>query len=331
MLQAAEELVSTVEAFQDELVIEESMNEQTPFAVAVASYQNQLDRLREGLQLLLAGDEASVTWWDPEEQSVWTLPREYGDALHMELLSKDIPVIFTSATLANGLDFSYMQHITGAQDAMHSQAEVPFDLEEQVLAFVALDTSSEHSCEEAASNKVRDLLLTTGGKTLVLCSSAGDVSALRKSLDTKTLPFRVFWEGDSERGKLIEQFRSDKSSVLIGSGFWEGVDVPGESLSQVLIHSLPFPQPDPLVEARRREAREKGLDPFATIDTPAMLIKLRQGFGRLIRSQADRGIISVLDSRPGTDTHNYVLKAIPRGVRITHLLEELKELSRGLF
>lgn len=323
VLQAAQDLSRAVELFQDELVIEESMNEGTPFAVALGSYQNQLDQLRQGLHLMLAGDD-SVTWWEPEEQSVWTLPREYGDSLHNELLSRDIPVIFTSATLASGNDFSYMHHITGARNPLHSQSEVPFDLEAQVTAFVPLDNHRDAKGVTATA-MVKDLLMTTGGKTLVLCGSPGDVTTLKDNLDTKALPFKVFWEGDSDKGKLIEKFRANTTSVLIGSGFWEGVDVPGDSLSQVIVFTLPFPQPDPLLEARRREAKEKGLDPFAIIDTPAMLIKLRQGFGRLIRTKSDTGIISVLDSRPNSATHDLVLQAIPRGVKVVHSLEELKK------
>ena len=144
------------------------------------------------------------------------------------------------------------------------------------------------------------------------------------------MPYRLLWEGQASRTKLLDDFRSDTNSVLVGSGFWEGVDVPGESLSQIIVLTLPFPRHDPLVEARRREAREKGMDPTEIVDIPSMLIKLRQGFGRLIRTSVDRGLISVLDSRPNTETFARVLEAIPKQIEVTHDIAVARERTRKL-
>lgn len=330
LMDASRLLDSVIESFQDELMIEESMNEQTPYAVALASHQDRLDQLRQGLKLLQSGEEHSVAWWEPDDSSAYIIPREYSQQLHTELLSKRIPVLFTSATLAAGKSFDYMHHITGAVDAIHSQVGVPFDLHDQVAFYVALDLPHNDDYLRSAAIRVKELLAITEGRTLILCSSPVDTHSVVSHLSKQGLPYRLLWEGQASRTKLLDEFRSDVSSVLVGSGFWEGVDVPGESLSQVIILSLPFPRHDPLVEARRREAHEKGMDPTETVDTPSMLIKLRQGFGRLVRTSVDRGLISVLDSRPNTDTFARVLEAIPKQIEVTHDIAEAKTRTQKL-
>lgn len=330
LLDVARLLESVVEAFQDELMIEESMNEETPYAIALSSHQDQLDRLRQGLKLLQSGEEHSVAWWEPDDSSAYVIPREYSQQLHTELLSKHIPVLFTSATLAAGKSFDYMHHITGAVDAIHSQVGVPFDLHEQVACYVALDLPHNDDYLRQAALRIKELLSITEGRALILCSSPVETRNIVALLSKQDLPYRLLWEGQTSRTKLLDEFRSDTTSVLIGSGFWEGVDVPGESLSQIIVLTLPFPRHDPLVEARRREAREKGMDPTEIVDIPSMLIKLRQGFGRLIRTSVDRGLISVLDSRPNTDTFARVIEAIPSQIEITHDITEAKERTRKL-
>ncbi|MBS3949252.1 MAG: ATP-dependent DNA helicase [Peptococcaceae bacterium] len=330
LMDAAQLLSNVVEAFQDELMIEESMNEQTPYALALASHQDRLDQLRQGLRLLQSGEEHSVAWWEPEDSSAYVIPREYSQQLHTELLSKHIPVLFTSSTLAAGKSFDYMHHITGAMDAIHSQVGVPFNLHEQVACYVALDLPHNDDYLRSAAIRIKELLAITEGRTLILCSSPVDRSNIVAHLSQQDLPYRLLWEGQASRTKLLDEFRSDTTSVLVGNSFWEGVDVPGESLSQIIVLTLPFPRHDPLVEARRREAREKGLDPTETVDVPSMLIKLRQGFGRLIRTSVDRGLISVLDSGPNTETFDRVIEAIPKQIEVTHDLAEAKERTRKL-
>lgn len=323
LMEAAEALVSAINALQDELIIEESMSEGTPMEWVLAYYQELLDRYLQVLKLLLQGDEQTVTWWEPRESSAWVIPRVFSHALKDQLLAKRLPVIFTSATLAVGQDFSYMHQITGAKEAIHSQVGVPFELDKQVVAYVPEDLQPGTEYPERAAARIEELLHLTQGKTLILCSSVVEVQQMRHTLEKRKLPYRFLWEGDAHRSKLVEDFRKDISSVLIGSEFWEGVDVPGEALSQVIIASLPFPRHDPLVEARRRDALADGLDPFTIIDLPTMLIKLRQGFGRLIRTATDRGLISVLDSRPGAKTHQLILDAFPKGVPVVSSLDEV--------
>jgi len=320
-----------LEKLQDELVIEESMNEETPYAVAVASYQDRLDLFRQGLSLLQAGTEHGVAWWEPEDSSAYVIPREYAQRLHTDLLSQQLPILFTSATLAAGKSFAYMHHITGTHTALHSQVGVPFALEEQVCCYIATDVIHNDDYMKYAAQRIARLLEITKGRALILCSTVVDVALLRSQLSTMSLPYPLYYEGDASRAKLLDNFRASLESVLIAYSYWEGVDVPGEALSQVIIATLPFPHHDPLVEARRNEAQEMGLDPTHTVDIPAMLIKLRQGFGRLIRSSADRGLISIVDSRPGTTIHPHILEAIPSQIVVVYDLSKVKDLARKIF
>lgn len=117
---------------------------------------------------------------------------------------------------------------------------------------------------------------------------------------------------------MVRRFREDVSSVLVGVTFWEGVDVPGESLSCVIIPRLPFPAHDPLIAERRQQAEAAGEDPFAAVDLPEMLLKLKQGMGRLIRTAEDRGVVALLDtSYIGTAWEGPVEEALPAGAERT--------------
>ena len=141
------------------------------------------------------------------------------------------------------------------------------------------------------------------------------------------LPFPLLVQGAEPRATLIDRFRATPGAVLLGTGsFWEGVDVPGDALSLVVIDKLPFaPHTDPLVAARMRRIEERGGDPFDEIQVPAAAIALKQGFGRLIRRRDDRGIVAVLD--PRIVTRNYgraFLTSLPAGLPRTSVLEQVR-------
>lgn len=125
---------------------------------------------------------------------------------------------------------------------------------------------------------------------------------------------------------MLETFRQDVSSVLIGTTFWEGVDVAGQALSCVIIPRLPFPAHDPLIRERRRQAAEMGQAPFLAVDVPEMLLKLKQGVGRLIRTAQDRGILAVLERpSPLEPWSRAVATVLPEGAERTHDLDRVAE------
>jgi ATP-dependent DNA helicase DinG len=177
----------------------------------------------------------------------------------------------------------------------------------------------------AAAARTLELLAITSGRAFLLFTSH---RALREAATRlAAMPFPRLVQGDAPRAGLIDRFRATPNAVLLGtSSFWEGVDVPGDALSLVVIDKLPFaPHTDPLIAARMQAAADAGLDPFATIQLPAAAIALKQGFGRLIRRRDDRGIVAILDGRVVTRGYGRVfLDTLPVGLVRSSALEQVR-------
>jgi ATP-dependent DNA helicase DinG len=234
--------------------------------------------------------------------------------------------VFTSATLAAAGDFTYTRARLGLDDADELMVASPFDYERQALLYVPRDLPpTSDGFTPAVAERVRELLAITAGRAFLLFTSH---RALREAATLlAALPFPRFVQGDAPRATLIERFRATPSSVLLGTGsFWEGVDVPGDALSLVIIDKLPFaPHTDPLVAARMQACAEVGIDPFEQIQLPAAAIALKQGFGRLIRRRDDRGIVAILDGRIVTKAYGRVfLDTLPAGLPRTSSIEQVR-------
>jgi ATP-dependent DNA helicase DinG len=146
--------------------------------------------------------------------------------------------------------------------------------------------------------EVTALCRISAGRALVLTSSYRTLEAVAAGIRGR-IPYQILVQGEAPRERLLERFRNEVASVLVAtSTFWQGVDIPGESLSLLVIDKLPFAAPgDPLVEARCERIARQGGDWFREYALPAAVLQLRQGFGRLIRSHADRGVVAILDPR----------------------------------
>lgn len=219
-----------------------------------------------------------------EGADLWTVPRHPVSLFGKDRLSPATPVIFSSATLAP----EYEAFVLRIKQFEASRVGVPFDLGEQALAYQPSQDGDE-------VRQVIDVLSASQGRALVLLNSLAEVRRYREALAGVTLPWPLMFEGEGDRGAQLERFRQEIPSVLFGASFWEGVDVPGEALSACIIPQLPFPEHDPLIRERREQAAAAGLDPFEAVDLPEMLIKLKQGAGRLIRTARDRGVLALLD------------------------------------
>ncbi|MEG0951841.1 MAG: helicase C-terminal domain-containing protein, partial [Niameybacter sp.] len=160
------------------------------------------------------------------------------------------------------------------------------------------------------------LLKENGGRALVLTSSLHEVRSIRKALQGQHFPFEMIWEDQGDRGYLVRKFKEEETSVLIGAHFWEGIDVPGDALTLLVVWDLPLHISDPLIEVQRKEAKEQGLDSITTVDYPEMALKLKQGCGRLIRTEDDKGAIVILDPVIGTPWESYVMGALPQGAKV---------------
>jgi len=245
--------------------------------------------------------------------------------LDKHLFSKELPVVFTSGTLSDEGDFGYLMRTLGLRNPARSTVGSPFDIEEQVVVYLP-QPSFEVTESAKFSLKIKQLLCLlkdNGGKALILASSLKEVRKIRKEISGYELSFEVLWEDKGERGYLVQKFREEVTSVLVGSSFWEGIDVPGESLSLVVVWQLPFPSTDPLIEMRRKESEEEGMNPIIAVDYPEMGLKLKQGCGRLIRTKDDRGVIAVMDQVLGTPWEKVVMRALPRGAKIKFFEKEV--------
>ncbi len=210
-------------------------------------------------------------------------------------------VIFTSATLAAQGRFDYFRRQVGLApelEVLEARYPGPFDYRRQaaLVAPEGMPDPNDPAFLPAAAQAVRDLAEVTGGRAFVLCTSVRNMLGLRRAL--ADLPWQILLQGERPKHRLLTAFRRQPSVLFATQSFWEGVDVPGQALSLVVIDRLPFAPPtDPVVAARVRALAEAGRDGFAELQVPAAALALRQGFGRLIRSRADRGLVAVLDPR----------------------------------
>ena len=260
--------------------------------------------------------------------AVKAVPLDASGLLREHLLSSAKSVIFTSATLSVGGDFSYFKHALGLDEFEEShrvetlQVGSPFNYKKQVTLFLPKTMPHPRREEEGYTRAVIDYtrasLKASHGKAFVLFTSFRMLKqvteALRRDLDEMDITLLVQGEEGWDRTRLLKVFREDVNSVLFGvNSFWEGVDVPGEALSNLIITKLPFQVPEgPLVEARHARLKEQGLEPFQVESLPEAVLRLKQGFGRLIRTSTDVGTVTILDPRVTSERWGRVfLKALP--------------------
>ena len=225
-----------------------------------------------------------------------------------KLLFIDKNVILTSATISCSQNGTPMEKYEYFLDSIHFPTNAmvsepkrsPFDYKSNAMLYCSVvlpmpkhDKKEEY--REASIDEILKLLEITQGKTLILFTARSDMEYVYKKLSNIHLPYKVMIQGsNSSQTHLLKDFRSNVNSVILGTGvYWEGINVEGRSLSQVIIYKLPFPYPDPIINCKMTEAA----DPLMEVVVPEMIIKLRQGVGRLIRSENDKGIISILDPR----------------------------------
>jgi ATP-dependent DNA helicase DinG len=213
--------------------------------------------------------------------------------------------IFTSATLAVRSNFSHYIAQMGLEQAETGFWESPFDYGQQALLYVPQDMPEPNSSIYAAAVAAAafPVIKASGGRAFMLCTSLRamrEIHALLKdALESEGLNFPLLLQGESSRSELLERFRALGNAVLVGSqSFWEGVDVRGEALSVVIIDKLPFAPPDdPVLAARIDKMNAEGRNAFMEYQLPYAVITLKQGAGRLIRDETDRGVLMICDPR----------------------------------
>ena len=276
----------------------------------MARARSSVGSLLADIEALAATDDTSVVWVEGSARDpvLRSAPLDVGELLGDRLWSERTAVL-TSATIPESLP----ARLGLAPDSVDRvDVDSPFDYGSNGLLYCAMDLPDPRSdgFDEAAAADLAALVDAAGGRTLGLFTSWRAVDLMAPLLRA-ALPYRVLTQRDLPKQALIDEFLADEETVLLATmSFWQGVDLPGSTLSLVAIDRIPFPRPDePLLQARRERARG---DAFRTIDLPRATVLLAQGAGRLIRTAADRGVVAVLDRRLGTAGYRWdLVRALP--------------------
>ncbi|HEY4012557.1 MAG TPA: ATP-dependent DNA helicase [Polyangiaceae bacterium] len=290
--------------------------------------------LRTDLRGLLAGTHATddgelsdvVRWVDVRARSVslGASPVDVGGMLRARLFDRVPTVVCTSATLAAAGGFHFARARLGAPpDTEELVVESPFDFASRAALYVASDLPdpADPGFEEAAAGRVVDLCRMTDGGAFVLCTSTRAMKALHARIQRR-LELPVLVQGERPKHVLLSRFRASGRAVLVATmSFWEGVDVPGWALRLVVIDKIPFAPPnDPVVMARCARIDREGGSGFVQYSVPSAGMTLKQGFGRLIRTQRDAGVVALLDRRVMRRGYGRILLAgLPPARRVRDL------------
>ena len=259
--------------------------------------------LRAAFEVVLESkDRNFVFWWERRGHGIFleSSPIDVSGKLRERLFDQVPTVVLTSATLAVGGTFDFLKRRLGIENAKEKIYGSNFDYARQSLLYTPLHLPDprEPDFGRQAADEVAEILKATEGRAFVLFTSYAQMRVVYERV-REMIRFPLLLQGTMPRTPLLNKFRSTPHAVLFAtSSFWQGVDVQGEQLSAVIIDRLPFAVPtDPVVAARVRQINEDGGSAFTDYQVPEAVIALKQGFGRLIRSESDRGVLAMLDHR----------------------------------
>ncbi|MEP0806378.1 MAG: 3'-5' exoribonuclease [Chloroflexota bacterium] len=286
----------------------------------ISNVVRRLSEAEANITGMISKPNAGTVYWievQPNQNrlSLNAAPLSVAPLVEKYLWHEKRSVVLTSATLTTHGEFQYLRNTLGADEAEEMQLGSPYDYENAALLYLANDIPepNQNGYQQILDRAILNTAKATGGRMLVLFTS---YAALKRTSQAITAPLAreeiyVYEQGDgASPNALLESFKTTDRAVLLGTkSFWEGVDVPGDALSIVVITKLPFDVPtDPLIAARS----EMYEDPFNQYYLPEAILKFRQGFGRLIRTQSDRGVVAILDRRVLTKQYGRLfLESLP--------------------
>lgn len=294
LIQAAAELLDQMEEEDEEI------------HSSLSNLYRRFVEMQENINALVFRPQPDRIYWAETNSNSWRLainaaPLHIGSLMERYLWHEKNAVILTSATLTAAGEFDYLRGRLSADEADELALGSPFDYENAVMLYIANDIpepGDRNGHQRAVEIGLINLCRATGGRTLVLFTSYDQLRRTSQAISNILArdDILVYEQGEgASPHSLLETFRSSDRAVLLGTrAFWEGVDVPGEALSVLVIVKLPFDVPSDPIIAARSETFE---DPFYQYSLPEAILRFRQGFGRLIRTQYDRGVVAILDRR----------------------------------
>jgi ATP-dependent DNA helicase DinG len=283
--------------------IETELSAMTPKPEEVITLARRAAELRRELEFLLESEEKSyVYWYERRGKGVilTATPIDVSEILREQLFERFDSVVLTSATLAVGGRFDYLKQRLGVMPAREVVLPQEFNFREQALLYIPANMPDvRHETFSArCAQEIAKLLEISQGRAFCLFTSYAQMRDVYQRVSS-SVSFPLLLQGTAPKSVLLDRFRTTPNAVLFATAsFWQGVDVPGAQLSCVIVDKLPFAVPsDPIVAARVRALQDDGRNAFAEYQVPEAVLALKQGFGRLIRSKTDRGILAILDNR----------------------------------
>ncbi len=291
----------------------------------VKAHAKRCDSIRASLAFILDLEKEDYVYWAEValrrrgvRYSLFACPIETAEELNKQLFSTIRPVVLTSATLSTNNDFTFIKDRLGVKDSLEVLLDSPFNYKDNVLLYLPkkiIDPAGNLKVFQAqVLEHVKKILDVMHGRTFILFTNYGMLNFVASELISSYKDINFLRQGDKPRYMLLEEFKNNPNSVLLGTNsFWQGIDVPGRALECVIITKLPFSVPDdPVTEARMELIEARGGNSFVEYQVPQAVMMFKQGFGRLIRTKTDRGIVAVLDPRIMTKRYGKsFLKALP--------------------
>jgi ATP-dependent DNA helicase DinG len=309
-----------------------SIKQMKDFSGEYEALARRAGELESELEVFRSGRlENYVSWIERRDRGVFleACPIDVSGMLQEKLFARIPTCVLTSATMTVGQSFEFMRTRLGVTESRELALATEFNIHRQTLLYIpkSMPDYRHPSYLERAAEEIRLVLRASQGRAFVLFTSYRQMEALHSAL-AGDLPYPCLIQGKGAgRSRLLEQFKITPNAVLFATAsFWQGVDVKGEALSAVIIDKLPFQVPsDPLVAARSAHIQREGGNPFSDYHVPNAILRLKQGFGRLIRSTTDRGILAVLDTRLSTKSYGRLfMESLPE-YEVTDRIRDLVE------